>query len=78
MNYQDIGSSHVEGNVYGFRFATGSKIWTAASERNEFSCGYRLKKKRAFAVFIKKCLRPHGWSDTNFTAAAICSNQVKW
>ena len=69
LNYQDIGSSLAEGHVYGLRFVV-------AAEKNLY---LRLpaEKIRAIAVFIKKCLRPHGWSDTSFRAVAICPNQVK-
>ena len=68
--------SILEAHVKGFRFVAGSKILSVTSGWEEFNiCVCNLIS--VFAVFIKKCLRPHSWGDTNFTAATICSNQVK-
>ena len=33
-----------------------------------------VEKMNTFAVFNNKYLRPHGWSDTTFTATVNCTN----
>ena len=52
------------------------KFWVQLAAESNLYLQLVAEKIHTFVVFLRY-LWPHGWSDTNFTAVAICSNQVK-